>query len=176
MNAREAFASRLVQAMLENGYRSARNAKSGVDVGPLGKVAKVTREMARRYTEGTALPDPDKMQAIASWLGVRMAWLRDGEGSVRDEAAVRQPRAEYVSSEALSPEAREIALAWSRLSPHAKEMMRNLIFITALAERRYPWMLRGRPVSETYDQWEHRQEQNFQAMSQLERDRKAKTK
>ena len=32
-----------------------------------------------------AIPNPDPMKAIADWLGVRIAWLRDGEGPMRAE-------------------------------------------------------------------------------------------
>jgi transcriptional regulator with XRE-family HTH domain len=160
--------------MLDHGHRSARNAKSGVDVGPLSKATKVTREMARRYTEGGAIPDVNKMQKMADWLGVRLAWLRDGEGSKRAEPlAAREDGGEY---SVLGPEAREVAAAWAALSPDHRSVMRDLIFMLRLGERRFPWMLRGRPTSETYAEWERRQEDNFLVLSQLERDRKVKTR
>lgn len=175
--AKEAFAARLVEAMLDCGYRSARSAKSGVDVAPLAQIATVTREMARRYTEGKAIPDPNKMQVIAAGLGVRIAWLRDGEGDKHDarrELVAAQPVAEYRT---LSQEALQVALAWSKLSPDTRTTMRDVIFMLSLGEKRFPWLRRGRPEKETYAQWEARQLQNFQAMSQLHSDRsKAKIK
>lgn len=160
--------------MRDIGLRSTRNAKSGVDAGPLAAEIKVTREMARRYTEGTAIPDLNKMERIAAWLGVRLPWLRDGEGPKRVDA----PHAAQTAGayEPINAEAREIALAWSRLSPGHRDMMRDILYMLVLSERRFPWLLRGRPKSETYDQWERRQEQNFLAMSVLEADRKATTK
>lgn len=174
--AKEAFARRLVDAMLEHGYKSSRNAKSGVDVGPLAQKAGVSREMARRYTEGAAVPDLNKMSLIADWLAVRLAWLRDGEGPMRggnSSLAAEQPRGNY---EAVGEEAREVAVAWSRLSPDLRTTMRDIMFMLSLAERRFPWLRRGRPAGETYDEWERRQEQNFAAMSQLIADRKARVK
>jgi transcriptional regulator with XRE-family HTH domain len=154
--------------MLENGYRSARNAKSGVDVGPLSKAVHVTREMARRYTEGTAIPDIAKMQTIADWLGVRLPWLRDGDGPARTEGMVAEPAAGY---HGLTEEGREIALVWQSLPLDQRETMRNLLYLLRLGVRRFPWLSRGRPKSETYAEWERRQEQNFYALSQLEQDR-----
>ncbi len=74
----QGFARRLVEAMLENGFATKRQAKSGVEVATLKVVAGVSQDMARRYAEGLALPSPDRMQAIANWLGVRLPWLRDG--------------------------------------------------------------------------------------------------
>jgi transcriptional regulator with XRE-family HTH domain len=171
-SARQEFADRLIDAMLDAGYRSARNAKSGVDVGPLAKVAKVTREMARRYTEGTAIPDADRLKVIAEWLGVRLAWLRDGEGAKQPDNFVAKER--QASYDVLTAEAREVALAWSKLSPEVRATMRDVIFMLSLGERRFPWLRRGRPAGETYDEWERRQEQNFSAMVKLELDRKTK--
>lgn len=173
VSAREAFSRRLIEAMLEIGLRSTRNAKSGVDVGPLAKTARVTREMARRYTEGTAIPDVNRMKMIAEWLGVRLAWLRDGEGEMRSPGlAVREPDP---AGYGINGEAREVALAWQKLSPETRGVMRDVIFMLASGERRFPWLRRGRPVGETYAQWEHRQEQNFSAMVELERRRREKT-
>lgn len=159
INAKQAFAARLVEAMLEAGFRSARNAKSGVDVGPLAKASKVTREMARRYTEGTAIPDANKMAVIADWLNVRVAWLRDGEGAMRNAAhTARQDSAAYGVGE----DALEIARVWSRLSEDNRFLLRDMMFMLALAERRYPWLRRGRPGGETYDEWERRQQRAFE--------------
>lgn len=165
---RKAFAARLVQAMLESGYKSARNAKSGVNVVPLSKAANVTREMARRYTEGTAIPDVKKMQTIADWLGVRLPWLRDGDGPMRTHHMVGEPATHY---EGLTEEGREVALVWQSLPPDLRETMRNVLYLLRLGVRRFPWLVRGRPRSETYAEWERRQEQNFLALSQLEKDR-----
>jgi transcriptional regulator with XRE-family HTH domain len=174
-NAKEQFAQRLIAAMLDVGHKSQRNAKSGVDVGPLAKVAKVTREMARRYTEGTATPDVNRMKLIADWLGVRLAWLRDGEGPQFAEGnTARQPGATYANG--LSEEAREVALAWQKLAPDTRTTMRDVIFMLSLGERRFPWLRRGRPTGETYIEWERRQEQNFAAMSRLQADRKERMK
>lgn len=166
ITAKEAFAQRLVEAMLDAGFRSSRNAKSGADVGPLAKAANVTREMARRYTEGKAVPDVNKMKVIADWLNVRLAWLRDGEGAKRGESNLaQQPSAKYDVGE----EALEVARVWSRLSDDIRYMLRDQIFMLALAERRFPWLRRGKPSGETYAQWERRQERAFSQLHQPER-------
>lgn len=82
---KKAFSARLVKAMKKREYVSQRNSASGVDVAKLKSEAKVTYEMARRYTLGLAIPEPDKLARIAKWLGVRRAWLRDGEGGMDEE-------------------------------------------------------------------------------------------
>jgi transcriptional regulator with XRE-family HTH domain len=169
--AKKAFGERLAGAMLDRGYRSSRGARSGVDVNELRQRARVSREMARRYVEGEAVPDLERVVRIAEWLGVRVAWLLYGEGS---RAAAGQAAAEPgAPHEELTAEAREVGRVWSRLSADTRSVMREVLFLLALGEKRFPWLRRGRPSGETYDQWEKRQEQNFSALAQLAADRKA---
>ena len=80
-----AFSARLVEAMKLRGHKAKRNSVSGVDVAQLKVIAKVSHEMARRYTIGMAMPEPDKLARIAKWLDVRRAWLRDDEGGMLEE-------------------------------------------------------------------------------------------
>ncbi|MGD9599956.1 MAG: hypothetical protein AB7P94_16960 [Steroidobacteraceae bacterium] len=68
------FGARLREAMLAAGHVS-RGARSGVDVARLAEASQTTYEMARRYAEGLAMPRPDKLKAIAQWLGVSPASL-----------------------------------------------------------------------------------------------------
>lgn len=93
--AKKAFSDRLVSVMLEKGYVAKRSASSGVDFLLLAKQANVSKEMARRYTIGKAIPGPDTMKVIAAWLGVNLSWLRDGIGAaieVEDQIKVLASR------------------------------------------------------------------------------------
>jgi len=72
-----AFAARLRTAMLARGYRSD-GARSGVDVRALADAVGTSYEMARRYAEGLAVPRPEKLDAIARWLGTSAAALAWG--------------------------------------------------------------------------------------------------
>jgi len=82
MNSKEKrdFSQRLITAMRAVPVGRRPKTKHGVDVAALQRETGVTREMARRYLEGEAIPGPDRLRAIAEWLGVRFGWLRDGEG------------------------------------------------------------------------------------------------
>lgn len=99
-NEKSAFSERLIIAMLACPHASKSGTKHGVDVAALQAVASVTREMARRYVEGLAIPHPDTMRSIADWLNVRVGWLRDGELPVRGEDgahdAVAEPGGDYL--------------------------------------------------------------------------------
>ena len=74
------FAQRLRTLMAAQGHTS-RSSRSGVNVNALAKAAGTSYEMARRYAEGAAIPRPDKLEAIAKWLGVDPGSLAWGSAS-----------------------------------------------------------------------------------------------
>ncbi len=155
-SAKKAFAVRLVDAMKERGLASTRNAKSGVDVGPLAKIAGVSREMARRYTEGTAAPDLNRLDKIAAWLHVRLPWLRDGEGPKQIGDLVQEPGASYLPEGAL-----EIARIWLKLPAQRREAFRESMALEAMVATHYPWLSFGRPHGESYNDYEQRVERDI---------------
>lgn len=106
--------------------------------------------------------------AIARETGVDAHWLSTGKGTMLPAQRAEQALAEYGE---LPPEAKEVAIAWSRCAPDAQRMFRELIFIHSMIDRNYPWLRRGRPSGETYDEYEQRMEQNFSALVRLTADR-----
>jgi transcriptional regulator with XRE-family HTH domain len=75
-----AFTQRFRQALLELGY-SHREQKR------LGELFGVSGQAVRKWAEGEALPTSARMQQVAAILGVRRAWLQDGEGTMRPVVA-----------------------------------------------------------------------------------------
>lgn len=73
----KAFAGRLRELMQARGHVSP-TSHSGIDVAKLAEVSGTSYEMARRYAEGLAIPRPEKLAAIARWLGVTPAALAYG--------------------------------------------------------------------------------------------------
>ncbi len=75
---RAAFASRLKKSV----------AAKGIDQwgagARLAEVAKVTPKAASKWLNGESIPGPAKMQAIASFLGVRIEWLQHDSGDGPD--------------------------------------------------------------------------------------------
>lgn len=165
VSAKQAFAKRLVEAMIDAKLHSPRNAKSKVNVGPLAKAAGTTREMARRYVEGKALPDPNKLPSIARFLEVKLPWLRDGEGPKRagEQVAGGQAQAAHdIAAEPyMSEEAREIAQIWSNLPDERRQWFRDLMVLEAVVSKHYPWLMFGRPKAESYREYEKRVEHDF---------------
>lgn len=112
--------------------------------------------------------------AIARELGVDATWLATGKGEMLP--AAMEAREESAGYEVLPKAAREIAIAWAKLSPGMQEVFRELIFVHAFIEKKYPWLRRGKPKSTEYDDWERHQEQNMEAMIQLAADRTIRAK
>lgn len=81
-----AFGRRLRELMRERGLTS--RAASGVDVPKLAAAGGITYEMARRYAEGRAVPRPDKLAAIAEWLGVPPSELAFGDSAGQVDAGI----------------------------------------------------------------------------------------
>lgn len=71
---RAAFASRLKKSV----------AAKGIDQwgagARLAEIAKVTPKAASKWLNGESIPGPAKMQAIASFLGVKIEWLQHASG------------------------------------------------------------------------------------------------
>jgi transcriptional regulator with XRE-family HTH domain len=104
--------------------------------------------------------------ALARACGVNPDWLATGKGDMLTTPhAMKEP--ESAAYGKVNQEALQIAIAWARLSPDRQQLFREMIFLQAALEARHPWMRRGRPKGETYEQWEKRQEQNFEAMVTL---------
>jgi transcriptional regulator with XRE-family HTH domain len=73
---RRAFAKRFRQALAELGY-------SPTEQKRLSTLFGVSGQAVRKWVEGEALPTSSRMPKVAAVLGVRRAWLQDGEGSMR---------------------------------------------------------------------------------------------
>jgi transcriptional regulator with XRE-family HTH domain len=89
--------------------------------------SKVTPQAARKWLAGESIPSQDRIQALASWLGVGAAWLRFGEEA--GASAARQPAKTYGPS--LSDQ--ELIKRYRRLSIDSQQALAEII--TALAEK-----------------------------------------
>lgn len=70
------FAARLKQALEEAGYRD-------YQLKELGTMFKVTPQAFRKWLDGDAMPVSKRSPEVAKLLGVRRAWLLDGELPMR---------------------------------------------------------------------------------------------
>lgn len=77
---RSAFAKRLRDEMIAAGKTVREGRKVEPDVAALMQAAHVSRQSARSYLTGNAMPAGRKLLAVAEWLEVDPIWLRDGVG------------------------------------------------------------------------------------------------
>jgi transcriptional regulator with XRE-family HTH domain len=93
---REQFAARLEQAMRESGY---------TDLRELGARLGLTAQAVRKWRDADAIPSAEHAPRLAAVLGVRRAWLLDGELPMRLIPGVADRSGNYASEESsISPD------------------------------------------------------------------------
>ncbi len=122
---RQAFAARLRQALEELGYTPRQQ-------GRLQRLFGVSGQAVRKWLEGSALPMPSRMPELAHILGVRRAWLQDGEGPMRPFVGVRDELPKMDEAVPLDPEEARLLASFRRLT-HAQQQAIRLI-IHSLSE------------------------------------------
>ncbi|MAM71196.1 MAG: hypothetical protein CMP91_08660 [Gammaproteobacteria bacterium] len=109
MNAstRKEFSRRFRQALNEAGYKK-------TQLKELGSLFEVSSQAVRKWLNGDALPSSSRAPQIAMKLGVRRAWLLDGEPPIRSIGLkVNESNAAYTNNpdpEALTISDREYRL------------------------------------------------------------------
>jgi transcriptional regulator with XRE-family HTH domain len=120
---RQAFATRFRQALAELGY-------SVSDQKAVRQLFGVSPQAVRKWAEGLSMPNSARMPAVAAVLGVRRAWLQDGEEPIKvSRAHIAETKSAYSSEDTLDISADELALLqhYRRLSPQQRELIQNLL-------------------------------------------------
>tara|TARA_R100001163_G_scaffold9001_1_gene8731 strand:- start:546 stop:947 length:402 start_codon:yes stop_codon:yes gene_type:complete len=104
---RKEFSRRFRQALNEAGYKK-------TQLKELGSLFEVSSQAVRKWLNGDALPSSSRAPQIAMKLGVRRAWLLDGEPPIRSIGLkVNESNAAYTNNpdpEALTISDREYRL------------------------------------------------------------------
>lgn len=61
----------------------------------------------------------------------------------------------------LTDEARDVALAWMRLTPVRQQAIREWVFLESVLAKEYPWLLPGRPSEQSYTDYERAVQSDF---------------
>jgi transcriptional regulator with XRE-family HTH domain len=133
--------ARLTQKALEG--------KSGVSQKTISKI--------ERGDQGSS----SALVQLATACGVRPEWLATGTGPMVQDTALKVAESAGTYEVKLSTDARDVAMAFQKLTPASQEMIRTVLFVQLASETNHPWLRRGRPKGENYDEWEKRMEQNF---------------
>ena len=73
---RQEFAARFRKALKDLGYSPSEQAR-------LQRLFGISGQAVRKWAEGLSMPSSARMPQVAETLGVRRAWLQDGEGPMR---------------------------------------------------------------------------------------------
>ncbi len=110
-NVREEFAERLKLAINEAGYDDSKR---------LGALLGVTAQAVRKWREGDSIPTAEHAPHLAEVLGVRRAWLLDGELPMRPRILNMNEKNSSYTSEELSISKDEFKLLCDyRSLPHS---------------------------------------------------------
>jgi transcriptional regulator with XRE-family HTH domain len=75
---RKLFAKKLIKIMIDNGYYPAKPSGKA-DAIKLASIAGVSKQMAYKYLNGEAMPNPVVLEKIAEWLNCPSKWLVNNE-------------------------------------------------------------------------------------------------
>jgi len=127
------------------------------------------RQRAKVWKKDHGVSDADiaagvgrKRATVSSWFNKREPNLADFMATcsaMKADAAeilfgVKAPVAEEPPSPELSTEARDVALAWMRLTPARQHAIREWVFLESVLAQHYPWLLPGRPTGQSYNDYE----------------------
>ncbi len=123
---RNAFATRFRKALTELGYSPTAQQE-------VGKLFGVSGQAARKWAEGQAMPTPSRMPHVAGVLGVRRAWLQDGEEPMRPLVAGKSSdkRKTTKSGQELAVSAEEfnVLRMYRLLTRKQREAVRGLLLL-----------------------------------------------
>lgn len=109
---RQAFAARFREALEELGYFPTEQRR-------LQELFGVSGQAVRKWAEGLSMPTAARMPYVASVLGVRRAWLQDGEMPMRPTVGVREDAGSPGDLRLDAGEAQ--LLAWYRRLPEQEQ-------------------------------------------------------
>ena len=127
---RQAFTERFRLALAELGY-SANEQKA------LGELFGISGQAVRKWVESQATPTTARMPEVAKILGVRRAWLQDGEEPMRPAVGIVNEttgshRPEGLREMALSSEEARLLMVYRKLTPELRNALKAVI--TSLAK------------------------------------------
>lgn len=96
---------------------------------------------------GSADPRSETVRPLADFFNISPEELRGTSKDWRDSTE---------KFTALSPDAMEILGAFARLPAERQQAFKDTLFLEVFAIEQMPWLKRGRPVKESYNEYERR--------------------
>ena len=125
-----------------------------------GLIAEVSPQAVQKWMNGGEVKEAC-IRKLADYFRVSPAFIRYGvEAPEGDLSKLREGNAKYAAE--LEPGAIELARLWMTLSKDRQEYLRDMVFLTAYTETRYPFLRRGIPTSPNYARFEVECEEDFE--------------
>jgi hypothetical protein len=128
-------------------------------------------ELIRLYETDTNRPSPDARRALAKVFDRTEQYIEFGDAP-QSESKVKQAAAEYRVSVGVSEEALEIARAFDQMQPQARAYIREQVFIYTVIDKSFPWLRHGRPMGNTYAEFEHWHQTNIETKRAFDEQRR----
>jgi transcriptional regulator with XRE-family HTH domain len=120
---RQAFAVRFRKALADLGY-------SASEQKVMQKLFGVSAQAVRKWAEGQSMPSTARMPSVAAALGVRRAWLQDGDGPINPgKVQVDETKSHYTADDILEISSDELdsLKLYRQLLPQQQELIRQLM-------------------------------------------------
>jgi transcriptional regulator with XRE-family HTH domain len=120
---RQAFATRFRKALADLGYTASEQKT-------MRKLFGVSAQAVRKWAEGQSMPSTARMPSVAAVLGVRRAWLQDGEEPIHpDKVKVEEKKSLYSNDDTLNISREEFDLLqhFRRLSAQQQDLVLQLV-------------------------------------------------
>lgn len=114
---RQDFAARFRKALKELGYSPSEQAR-------LQRLFGVSGQAVRKWAEGLSMPSSSRLPAVAQTLGVRRAWLQDGEGPMRPTTGAGPEMTEGMS---LTEREVKLIIGFRKLDPVQQDAIDQLL-------------------------------------------------
>ncbi len=117
------FANRFCKALKELGYSTNQQKE-------LQQLFSVSGQAVRKWISGQTLPTSARMPQIAEVLGVRRAWLQDGEKPMRPLLEeVSEVNSHYSVKQSLSSEEMKLVLKYRALSFKKRKVIKDTLSV-----------------------------------------------
>lgn len=120
---RQAFAARFRKALADLGYTASEQKA-------MRKLFGVSAQAVHKWAEGQSMPSTVRMPSVAAALGVRRAWLQDGEEPINpNKVQVEEEKNSYGNDDTLyiSQEEFDLLQRYRQLSPQQQILIQQLL-------------------------------------------------
>lgn len=126
---KQAFARRFCAALKQLGYFVNQQTE-------IGELFGVSGQAVRRWADGVGMPATSRMNHVADILGVRRAWLQDGEEPMRPVVGTPVHEGKEVESMPISDDEIDLLLAYRQLTPQQRKVLRSIALLLRNGEKK----------------------------------------